>query len=119
MYFIMDDAGKTNGSISSKSGASATITGIWYQDSTTGIYYISPISCMSLNSDWGEVIGPSKEQVAWDTNAPDLPGKDNPYHWCHNPGVIYEMKYLHPNRLVEWSLSNTRAAVNGITFTTN
>jgi len=117
MVFTMDSAGKTNGTITSESGASATITGKWYMDPETGIYYITPVSCMSLDTNWGEVLTVAGERVKWDPSAPDIPGKNNPYHWCEDNGVIYEMKYMPPNTLVEMDYSNTRTKFGGITFT--
>jgi hypothetical protein len=119
MVFTMDEKGKTNGTISSERGDNATITGEWYKDSTTGIYYITPILCMRLTTDRGEVIGPAGESVTWVENAPEIPGENGVSHWCYDSGVIYEMKYMHPNKLVEMSVSNTRTAINGVTFTTN
>ncbi len=117
MVFIMHKDGKTNGTITSESGASATITGKWYMDPETDSYYITPVSCMSLDTNWGEVLTIAGERVKWDPSAPDIPGKNNPYHWCEDTGVIYEMKYMPPTTLVEMDFSNTRTKVGGITFT--
>lgn len=118
MIFIMDDDGTTNGTITSDSGASATITGIWYKDPETQIYYITPITCIALDTNWGEVLTPSGQSVKWDMNAPDIPGKDNPYHWCEENGEeVYMMKYMAPRTLAEMDYSNTRIAIGGITFT--
>ncbi len=117
MVFVMDHDGNTNGTITSESGATATITGIWYKDSETSIYYITPITCISLDTHWGEVLTPSGQSAKWDMNAPDLPGKDNPYHWCEDDGEVYMMKFMAPRTLVEMDYSNTRIAINGIRFT--
>jgi hypothetical protein len=119
MVFSMDSDGRTNGTITSESGASATITGKWYKDLKTDIFYITPVSCISLDTQWGEVLTPSGQSARWDMNAPDLPGKDNPYHWCDDNGDMYVMKYMAPRTLVEMDYSNDRIAINGITFTSD
>lgn len=119
MAFTMNEGGKTDGTITSRSGFYASITGEWYKDPATGRYYVTPILCMSLKTQQGEVVGPAGETVKWDGEAPDIPGRNNPFHWCKDTGVTYEMKYMPPKKLVEMGVSNTRTAISGVTFTTD